>query len=196
MSAAVYPVIEIFESIQGEGTHMGLPAAFIRLAGCNLRCRWCDTVHAFDPANATYLTPDEIATGLAPQLVVITGGEPTLHNLQSLVAALHARGKYVAIETNGTNPVPTEWGIDWVTASPKPDSGYLLACQADELKYVVDDEFTLDCVAYDAVPPGRIFLQVESGRKESAQKAFALVMKNPERGLRLGIQLHKILGVE
>ncbi|SDF78565.1 7-carboxy-7-deazaguanine synthase QueE [Sporolituus thermophilus] len=196
MSAVVYPVIEIFESIQGEGTHMGMPAAFIRLAGCNLRCKWCDTANAFDLKNATYLAPSHIVAKIKQKLVVITGGEPTLHDLKPLVAALHERGKYVAVETNGTNPIPEEWGIDWITASPKPGSGYLLACQADELKYVVDDEFTLDCVAYDAVPPGRIFLQVESGRKESAQKAFALVMKNPERGLRLGIQLHKILGVE
>lgn len=197
MTAVTYPVVERFHSVQGEGFFLGRGATFIRLAGCNLRCAWCDTPESFDSGRATVLTAQEIVgDGQEFQpLVVITGGEPTLHDLGSLVAELHRAGKFVAIETNGTQSIPAEWGIDWVTASPKPDSGYALKCQADELKYVVDDIFTVDCVQMAAVPAGRIFLQVESGRAESAQKAYQIVMDNPDKKLRLGIQLHKVLGV-
>lgn len=197
MSRITYPVIEIFKSIQGEGTHAGLPANFIRLAGCNLSCSWCDTKEAMDVANATPMTIDEIIDKLEkPRLVIITGGEPTMYDLEPLVAKLHAHKKYVAIETNGTNVIPLAWKIDWVTASPKPGSDYKLLCRADELKYVVDEDFSIEMVNRHAVPVGRIFLQVESGRTESLQKAYDLVMQYAELELRLGIQLHKVVNVK
>lgn len=197
MSNQSYPVVEIFTSIQGEGFHMGKGATFIRLAGCNLRCCWCDTQYSFDTSKARWMSSQEIIkTNHMPHPhVVITGGEPTLYNLEPLVSELHKAGKYVAIETNGTNPIPREWGIDWITVSPKPDSEYTLNCCPDELKYVVDDEFSVDFIAQHDVPEGRIYLQVESGRVESAQKAYNLINQYPKLGLRLGIQLHKILDV-
>ncbi|AHF08179.1 7-carboxy-7-deazaguanine synthase QueE [Desulfitobacterium metallireducens] len=192
-----YPIIESFTSIQGEGMHMGKGATFIRVAGCNLRCRWCDTSYSFDPSKARLMSAQEIVDEIPMphQHIVITGGEPTLYDLGPLVYELHKLGKYVAIETNGTNPIPVEWGIDWVTASPKPGSGFALACSADELKYVVDDEFSIEYITDHEMIEGRIFLQVESGRPESAQKAYDLIQRFPERRLRLGIQLHKFLNV-
>ncbi|MBP2640016.1 MAG: radical protein [Firmicutes bacterium] len=192
-----YPVLEIFTSLQGEGFHMGKGATFIRLAGCNLRCSWCDTQAALDIAQAVEMNAKEIvfAYKIPHHHVVITGGEPTMYNLKPLVRELHKLGKYVAIETNGTNPVPPEWGIDWITVSPKPQSNYTLQCKANELKYIVDDNFDIACIATNAVDEGLTFLQVESGRPESLQKAFNLINQFPEKRLRLGVQLHKILGL-
>lgn len=192
-----YPVFEIFTSIQGEGFHMGKGTTFIRLAGCNLRCNWCDTQAAFDISQAVEMNAIEILSAykMPHRHVVITGGEPTIYNLKPLVRELHKLGKYVAIETNGTNPVPPEWGIDWVTVSPKPQSNYVLQCKANELKYVVDDHFDIACIAKNAVDEGLTFLQVESGRPESLQKAIDLINQFPEKQLRLGIQLHRILGL-
>lgn len=192
-----YPIIEIFTSIQGEGYHAGKGATFIRVAECNLRCPWCDTQYSFDSSKARWMSAQEIVDEIPMphSHVVITGGEPTLYDLGPLVQALHALGKYVAIETNGTNPIPDEWAIDWITASPKPGSGFALSCRADELKYVVDDEFRIESITNQELPEGRIFLQVESGRVESAQKGYDLIQRYPERGLRLGIQLHKVLNV-
>lgn len=194
----LYPVIELFESIQGEGYFQGLGAGFIRLAGCNLRCSWCDTKQALTLERANMMTIDEILRSgrFTQPRVIITGGEPTLHDLGPLVKALKSAGKYVCLETNGTNPVPAEWGIDWITASPKPDSSYVLCCHADELKYVVDSAFEAAVVSTEAVPPQRVYLQVESGREESAARAYQIVMENPQLQLRVGIQLHKMIHVE
>lgn len=193
-----YPIVEVFESIQGEGTFLGLGASFIRLAGCNLRCPWCDTKHSFDVQEASLLSVDAIlgTWRFTQPLVVITGGEPTLHDLGPLVRELKKLGKYVTLETNGTNPVPDEWGIDWVTVSPKPGSNYAINCRADELKYVVDDDFEIGVIQAERVPLRRIYLQVESGRPESATRAFTLVTMNPDLHLRVGVQLHKVLHVE
>jgi len=191
-----YPVIEIFTSLQGEGFHMGKGTTFIRLAGCNLRCGWCDTQTAFEVANAVKMSTTEILSHSMPHHhVVITGGEPTLYNLGPLISELHKIDKYVAIETNGTNPIPAEWNVDWITASPKPQSNYALHCKANELKYVVDEHFSIDCIASGTVPEGLTFLQIESGRQESFQKAYHLINQFPEKRLRLGIQLHKMLNI-
>ena len=194
----VYPVVEIFTSVQGEGTHMGKGADFIRLAGCNLRCAWCDTQHSFDIDQAERLTAAEIIlkADFNQPMTIITGGEPTLYDLGELVAALKARGKYVALETNGTNNVPPEWGIDWITVSPKPGSGYAVNCRADELKYVADEVLGIDNVKTDLVMADRIYLQIESGKQVSKQKALDMVLGNPHLRLRIGLQMHKALDIE
>jgi 7-cyano-7-deazaguanosine (preQ0) biosynthesis protein QueE len=123
-----YPIVEIFSSVQGEGTYSGVPVTFIRTGGCNLQCPWCDSKYSWESGHKrSALTTEEIVEavkkaekGVNVAMVVITGGEPSIHNLQALVDDLHRMGKYVAIETNGTNPIPEEWKIDWVTCSPKP----------------------------------------------------------------------------
>lgn len=192
-----YPVLELFHSVQGEGWHSGLGATFIRLGGCNLRCSWCDTPMALTTEGAEWLTAEEVVLRIRPlqPLVVITGGEPALHDLGPLVQVLKLYDVTVAIETNGTQPIPADWGLDWVTASPKPDSGYVLKCRADELKYVVDERLEAADIRIGAVPAGRIFLQPESGRADSAARAVRLVMNNPDWKLRVGVQLHKVLQV-
>ena len=127
-------VNEIFYSIQGEGFHAGEAAVFIRFAGCNLSCPFCDTNH--HPFKE--MTEDEICAEVEKypsRLVVITGGEPTLQLTASLVGKLHRLHRDVAIETNGTREIPN--GVDWVTVSPKDDfvaNGNPVVKRADEVK--------------------------------------------------------------
>ena len=124
---------EIFYSLQGEGYYTGTPAVFIRLSGCNLKCSFCDTEHeAF--VEMTEREIMEKVNEFPASHVVITGGEPTLQLTHTLVKHLHDVGKYVQIETNGTNVIPEEWGIDWITCSPK-DAEVKLK-RIDELKVV------------------------------------------------------------
>lgn len=115
-----YAVNEIFYSIQGEGRHAGRPAVFVRFSGCNLRCPFCDT----DFKNHEGLTESDIVQrvreiGGPCRFVVLTGGEPALQVDWFLLTEFHNAGYEVAMETNGTQPVPT--GVDWVTVSPKDD---------------------------------------------------------------------------
>lgn len=203
-----YPVVEMFDSIQGEGSMMGMKVTFIRFKGCNLACPWCDTKEAWDsslvgiPASAQNfknMTVAEIVKQCKCKMIVLTGGEPGIHDLKPLVEALHAAGRYICIETNGT--LPTAEGIDWIVASPKPpeyriDGG----CKFNELKYVVDDNFNVNCI-----PPqvkkvwGAVWLQPLDDpnieiRKKSIQRCVEITRQNPY--CRVGIQMHKVLGIK
>ena len=130
MRNTVYHINEIFYSLQCEGFHTGRPAVFVRFAGCNLRCPFCDT----DFSHSEPMTAEQIARRVFDYsthphtLIVLTGGEPSLQVDNELVDALHAHQQTVTIETNGTRPVPDN--IDWVTVSPK-------AVPADESKVVL-----------------------------------------------------------
>lgn len=200
---AEYPVMEIFSSIQGEGSMLGMPVTFIRFAGCNLKCPWCDTKESWGGVKGVKvesLNIDDIIAKCNMAIVVLTGGEPCLQPLEPLIDALHKKEKFVCIETNGTLSTPTN--ADWVVCSPKPPQ-YLIhgACFFNELKYVVDDEFALDCIPEDQKQRcGTVWLQpCDYGRQNpksiaSAQKCVDFVLKNPY--LRVGIQLHKILDVK
>ena len=112
----MYKVNDIFSSLQGEGHHTGRAATFVRFAGCNLRCPFCDT----DFTLYREMSAEEIVESVkqyTTRFVVLTGGEPSLQVDDTLVAALHEAGFYIAVETNGTRLLPE--GIDWVTVSPK-----------------------------------------------------------------------------
>lgn len=130
-------VNEIFYSLQGEGRWTGTPAIFVRFSGCNLRCPFCDTDHSVGFS----ITEDELVRrieDLSPaRFVAITGGEPSLQLTSSLVSLLHDRGYFVAVETNGTHPLPDS--VDWITCSPKfdfCDGATLSLPRIDELKVV------------------------------------------------------------
>ena len=134
----IYHINEIFYSLQGEGFHTGRPAVFVRFAGCNLRCPFCDT----DFSHSEPMTAEQIARRVFDYsthphtLIVLTGGEPSLQVDNELVDALHAHQQTVTIETNGTRPVPDN--IDWVTVSPKAvPADDLPLTQADESKVVL-----------------------------------------------------------
>jgi len=120
ISKASFPVMESFYSIQGEGTHSGKPSYFIRLAGCDVNCDWCDVKDSWDIDSSQYKSIDEITNEIkkfSTDLVIITGGEPLMHNLTDLTSALKKLGKKIHIETSGTHPVSGYF--DWICFSPK-----------------------------------------------------------------------------
>lgn len=134
------PVMEHFYTLQGEGKHSGRAAYFIRLAGCDVGCVWCDVKESWDISPSQYLTIENIIAAVAQtttDFVVITGGEPTIHNLHELTDALHAKGYEIAIETAGVHPLQGQ--IDWYCFSPKKFKAPIAEAYAlaQELKVVI-----------------------------------------------------------
>lgn len=132
-----YLVNEMFHSIQGEGVRAGIPHVFVRFAKCNLACNVAE--HGFDCdtdfEHGQWYTLDDLVAALpACPWVLLTGGEPALQADQPLIDALHGSGREVAIETNGTMPIPRH--LDWVCISPKPSTTLALD-HADEEKHVL-----------------------------------------------------------
>ncbi len=197
-----YPVIEVFTSIQGEGYWIGAPATFIRLAGCNLRCPWCDTKYSWSTTKVAKYTPTEIVEMVPAEsnMIVITGGEPLLYDLEPLCEALAFYGAHIHLETNGTFPLPPalEKWISWCAVSPKPPKYEVNCSKVDELKFVVDESLRLpiiqDLMEGLNMNKRRVFAQVEGYNQEaSARKAVRIAKK---LDIRVGIQLHKILEVK
>lgn len=145
ISGVRYSLVDIFSSLQGEGANAGTPATFIRLAGCNLACPWCDT----DVNEKFKMSLEEIISRIAHYhnaFVVITGGEPSMHpGLAQLVKALHERGKRVALETNGVRAPACADDFDYIAVSPKSEyeSRYIdtvMLRRADEVRIVATGE--------------------------------------------------------
>lgn len=210
-----YSVKEIFYTLQGEGAQTGRPAVFCRFAGCNLwsgreqdrstaLCRFCDTdfVGTNGPGGGTFRTPDDLALAGKEQfpgseirqtapLVVCTGGEPLLQLDRPLVEAFHRLGLEVALETNGTLIPPP--GIDWICVSPKAGADLKLR-YGDELKLVFPQE-GLNPEIFESLDFRFFFLQPRDGpdKKDNTQKALRYCLEHPK--WRLGLQMHKILGI-
>lgn len=191
----MYRVNEMFASLQGEGANTGRPAIFVRFAGCNLSCSFCDT----DFHDFKLMSGDEIvqtAQSLATtRFVVLTGGEPTLQTDAELTDKLHAAGYTIAMETNGTRPV--NCGVDWVTCSPKlafDSKARLAITKADELKVVFDGKHAVSDFGIEA--KYKFIQPCDTGQPELNAKitaeAMRFVMTNPE--WRLSVQMHKLLG--
>lgn len=134
---------EIFYSLQGEGHHTGVPSVFVRFSGCNLKCPFCDTRHE----EGSMMADEDIIAEIRrypARWIILTGGEPSLHIDEDFIEKLKTgTGKLIAIETNGTHPLPK--GIDWVTVSPKTGisgelGGVSGAALADELRVARADE--------------------------------------------------------
>lgn len=190
-------VNEIFYSIQGEGRFTGTPAIFIRLAGCNLRCDFCDTEH--QPYKD--LTEAEIVRQIAnfpASHVVITGGEPMLWLTLSLIDRLHRKGKFIQVETNGTIPIKDILPIDWITCSPKFDfcpHAELKIQRIDELKVVYQGQ---DMSAYDSIEAKEYYLQPcdfrdEARNAENLAATINYIKIHPK--WKLSLQTQKILSV-
>ena len=191
-----YDLVEIFESLQGEGRNTGRPCVFIRFAGCNLKCPWCDT----DVSRRFSLSLDELvaeAKGFRARSVVLTGGEPTtVDGMPEFVAALKREGFWIAVETNGTNDVPWLSFVDYVACSPKaefPDS--LRLASADEVRVVASSE---DVVEFCRDARNRISATdyYVSPCERGGEMDFATAKSVLSRldGWSLSVQLHKILG--
>jgi len=141
-----YHINEIFYSIQGEGTYTGTPCIFIRLAGCNLSCVWCDTLHKSKYFEEEEWILHELAR-YACDKVVLTGGEPLTQNLDPLLVALRLAGYSIHLETNCTLPLPSI-GFDWVVVSPKSIEGldFKTLDQANDIKIVCGSEYWKELV--------------------------------------------------
>lgn len=203
MPARRYLVKETFgPTLQGEGAHAGTPVVFLRFAGCNLACTWCDT--DFAPEGAARLDADAIVARLVEldvagcRRVVVTGGEPTLQWDARLADAIRAAGFRAHMESNGTRPLAAP--VDWLTVSPKPAfhgaSDALVLTWGDECKVVLDetvDEAAL--IAYEAMPFDHHFLQPcwGDGYEASVRRAVAIALARPR--WRLSLQTHKVLGI-
>ncbi|HEX6703899.1 MAG TPA: 7-carboxy-7-deazaguanine synthase [Albitalea sp.] len=208
-----YQVKEIFYTLQGEGANTGRPAVFCRFAGCNLWtgreadragavCRFCDTDFVgtdgagggrFAQAQALAAAIDAGWTGgaSARRLVVFTGGEPLLQLDAALIAAVHARGFEIGVETNGTLAAPA--GIDWICVSPKAGAP-LVQRSGHELKVVVpQDGLALDELA--ALPFERLYVQPMDGPALPANTQWAIAHCLRDPRWRLSVQTHKVLGI-
>lgn len=202
-----YTVHDVFLTMQGEGANLGRVAVFVRLAGCNLWsgreedratavCRFCDTEFR---GGTKYPTADELADVVAShwpegrhhKRVVLTGGEPLLQVDAALLRALRERGFWLAVETNGTQPLPGH--IDWVCVSPK--AGTVLALnEADELKLVYPQE-GVSPEDFETFPAPNRWLSPMDGPSLAANTAAAAAFCRANPGWRLNIQAHKTWGV-
>jgi len=190
-----YPINEIFYSVQGEGYHVGKPAVFIRFAGCNLDCLWCDT-NKTEKATLTIKGIVERAKLFENQkvMIVLTGGEPTLYDLAPLCKELRSLSPLlIAIETNGTIKQDLSF-VDWITVSPKyerPPRKEILQ-KANEIKVVLDGFNEPERYWDERLGErGCMFIQPCS---QDFQSAIDYVLVHPQ--WRLSIQIHKIIGIQ
>src|SRR5580658_1340703 len=185
---------EIFYSIQGEGTWSGTPAVFVRLAGCNLACDFCDTDYSLK-----FLAPvEEVVTMVRAEggdcpMVILTGGEPLAQaDTPALIDALRRDGRRVHIESNGT--IYTELPDDvWLCVSPKERVDPRMAARANEAKLIVDERVPEEHLPLFADKP-TILLQPEGNRPANVAIALEYAKAHPQR-FRLSLQTHNFIGV-
>ena len=185
---------EIFYSVQGEGTWTGTPAVFVRLAGCNLSCSFCDTDYALKfLAPVAEVVARVRAEGGDCPMVILTGGEPLAQReTRALIDALRADGRRVHIESNGTLPADLPDDV-WLTVSPKERLAPEMARRANEAKLIVDGRVPEEWVAaFPAATP--MFLQPEGNKPANVALAVDAAKRDPQR-LRLSLQTHKFIGV-
>lgn len=208
----MYSVKEVFYTLQGEGIHAGRPAVFCRFSGCNLWtgreadrhkavCDFCDTDFVgVGPDGGKFATAAALADAVASRwpdtpdgrrFVVCTGGEPLLQLDEAAIEALHARGFEVAVETNGTQPLPR--GLDWVCVSPKANAP-LAVNGGDELKLVYPQPAALP-ERFLGLDFQHWLLQPMDGpdRDQATRAAIEYCLAHPQ--WRLSVQTHKVIGV-
>lgn len=192
--------MEDFYTIQGEGFYQGSAAYFIRLGGCEVRCVWCDVKDSWD-VNAhpkvEVKQMAEKASASGSNIVVVTGGEPTMHNLSALTDELKQAGLRTHIETSGAYPITGEW--DWICFSPKkfkpPHPS--VPEKADELKVVIyhkNDFAWAEDFAKQVRPACELYLQPEwSKEKDILPLIIAYVKKDPR--WKISLQVHKYMDI-
>jgi len=208
-----YAVKEMFYTLQGEGANAGRPAVFCRFAGCNLWsgreqdrhkavCRFCDTdfVGTDGTGGGKFATAGDLADAVmrhwpdgvdGDPFVVFTGGEPLLQLDEALTAALKARGFEIAVETNGTQPVPQ--GVDWVCVSPKAGAE-LVVDAGDELKLVFP-QVGAEPERFVGLDFRYFLIQPMDGpdARANTQRAIEYCLAHPR--WRLSLQTHKMIGI-
>lgn len=200
-SESKIPVMESFYSIQGEGTHTGKPSYFIRLAGCDVNCHWCDVKDSWGINENQFKTVKEIVNDVLKspaEIIIITGGEPLMHDLTDLTDALKENNKKIHLETSGTHPI--SGNFDWICFSPKkfkkPLNNFFEI--SDELKIIIfndsDFKWAEDILKKIKNNPELIFQPEWSKSKKNNLKILEYIKDNPK--WRISLQTHKYLGVE
>lgn len=194
------PVMETFYSIQGEGFYQGHAAFFIRLAGCDVGCVWCDVKESWDANAHSFQTVtalvDEVKNTPA-KIVIITGGEPLMYDCTALTEALQAAGFRTHIETSAAYPLSGKW--DWICVSPKKFKSPILSIlqQASELKVVVFNSSDLLWAAQNAQHTNadcQLYLQPEWSKEKIVLPLITeFIQQHPQ--WKLSLQIHKYMGV-
>lgn len=196
----VLPVMEQFYTLQGEGYYQGQAAYFIRLGGCDVGCIWCDVKESWDAANHPLLSIENIVSNIKQtpaKIVVITGGEPLLHNLDEITSRLQNQGLRTHIETSGSSPLSGNW--DWITLSPKKFKAPLpqILSYANELKIIVFNKSDFMWAAEYASkvsPSCKLYLQPEWSKASITTPLIIDYIKaNPQ--WQLSLQIHKYINV-
>jgi len=202
------PVMEHFYTLQGEGYHQGRAAYFIRLGGCDVGCVWCDVKDSWDAGAHPKKSVAEIVSlvlqntpsiqqGIKGGLVVITGGEPLMHDLTALTAALKEKGFETNIETSGAHPLSGAW--DWICLSPKKFKAPLpeVVPFANELKVVIfnqSDFLWAEQYAAMVSPQCKLFLQPEWDKAPIVTPLIiGYIKQHPQ--WELSLQIHKYINV-
>lgn len=194
------PVMEHFYTLQGEGYHQGKAAYFIRLGGCDVGCVWCDVKESWDASKHPMTGLDDLVAfvrSTPARIVVVTGGEPLMHDLTALTRALKEKGLATHIETSGAYPLTGVW--DWICLSPKKFKAPLpeVAERADELKVVIyhrSDFLWAEQWAAEVGPSCKRYLQPEWDRSAEVTPLIVEYIKShPE--WELSLQVHKFIHV-
>ena len=194
------PVMEHFYTMQGEGCYAGASAYFVRLGGCDVGCFWCDVKESWDADAHQKFSVEEIVnwvTEAEAKLVVVTGGEPAMHDLSALTLALQNQNIRTHIETSGTHLLTGSW--DWVTFSPKKFKKPLESFykSANELKVIVLNRHDLDWAqehAENLRTDCMLYLQPEWDKRDEVEPLILnFIRSHPE--WRMSVQQHKFLGI-
>jgi organic radical activating enzyme len=192
--------MEMFYSLQGEGFHQGRAAFFIRLAGCDVGCVWCDVKESWDASKHPVLTIEEIVNAAKAhpgRLAIVTGGEPLLYNLDALTTALQEAGFETNIETSGSSPMSGNW--DWICLSPKKFKAPLEEniALSSELKVVIFNKHDFEWAetyAKQVSPSCKLYLQPEWDKSAQITPLVIDYIKDHPQW-ELSAQLHKYIQV-
>lgn len=194
------PLVEDFYTIQGEGFHMGKPAYFIRLGGCDVGCKWCDAKFTWNPKTFSPVAVDEIvarASSFPARAAVVTGGEPSLYPLDYLCSELKKRNIETFIETSGAHPLSGIW--DWICLSPKKQQAPVdnIHRRANELKVIIEHEEDLAWAEENAAKVSSsclLYLQPEwSKYKKVIRPLVEYAKQHPSWNI--SIQAHKFMNI-
>lgn len=200
VSSSLLPLMEDFYTLQGEGFHSGRAAYFIRLAGCDVGCVWCDVKESWPAEQHPLVSVDEMVSRALHhpgRLAVITGGEPLMYNLDLLTSRLKEAGFETNMETSGAYPLSGTW--DWICVSPKKFKAPLpeVLARANEFKVVVYHKSDLDWMQQflpSLSPDCRLYLQPEWSKADQMLSLLIdFCQQNP--AWRMSLQTHKYLNI-
>ena len=191
-----YKICEIFSSIQGEGSASGTPTIFIRFFGCNLACSFCDEpLHKIKYIEMSLIEIQEALQKFKCKHITITGGEPTLYDLNGFIKALKELGYYISVETNGFK-LHNIIEADYIVCSPKEDFTY--SSIVNEYKFIINRFSPLDKLLEGIDKGIQIYIQPENGMDSingiNLRYCIGLLEEYPT--LKLSVQLHKLIGVK